>query len=97
MVSFRTRAGKVERRSLDITPHAEVGSAELPGLGSDSVVRAALGWELEGRFTAFMLAADLGSGARAAGGAGQYRPHPLVGSVPPDADRRAVAHLARRV
>ena len=98
VVSFRTRAGKVERRALDITPHAEVGSAVLPSLGAESVVRAALGWFVDGRFRPFVLASDLGASApgRAGERAPQFRPHPLVGVVPPDAERRALAHVSLR-
>ena len=73
-----------------------VGSTELPGLGSNSVVRAALGWEVDGRFTPFVLAADLGAESRPGDRAGQFRPHPLVGAAPAGAEQRAVLHLSRR-
>jgi hypothetical protein len=99
VVSFRTRANQVERRSLDIPPHAEIGSAVLPGLSADAIVRAAIGWSVDGHFTPFVLASDLGavSPTRSAEHAAQFRPHPLVGAVSPDAERRALEHLARSV
>jgi hypothetical protein len=69
-------------------------------LSSDSVVRAALGWEEAGHFTPFVLAADVAaeseSEPKSKQRAGQFRPHPLVGATPPDAEQRALAHLARR-
>ena len=49
----------VERRAHDLSPDAEVGSAVLPGLNADAVVRAALGWESDGRFLPFVIASDL--------------------------------------
>jgi hypothetical protein len=99
VVSFRTRANQVERHSLDIPPHAEIGSAVLPGLSADSVVRAALGWSVDGHFTPFVLASDLGAASttHAAERPAQFRPHPLVGAVSLDAERRALEHLARSV
>jgi hypothetical protein len=96
VISFRTRAGKVERRALDIAPHSAVGSSELPGLSANSVVRAALGWEAEGRFTPYLLAADLGSSVESADREGHFRPHPMVGPVLPEAEQRALSHLLRR-
>lgn len=98
VVSFRTRAGKVERRALDITPHAEVGSAVIPSLGAEAVVRAALGWFVDGHFKPLVLASDHGASAPVRTGerASQFRPHPLVGAVPPDAERRALEHVRLR-
>jgi hypothetical protein len=65
-----------------------VGSAVLSGLNADAVVRAVLGWELEGRFMPFVIASDLA--------AEHFRPHPLVGGVTPDVEQRALLHLSRR-
>ncbi|HEX7451744.1 MAG TPA: tetratricopeptide repeat protein [Polyangiaceae bacterium] len=87
VLSFRTRAGKVERRAHDLSPDAEVGSAVLPGLNADAVVRAALGWESDGRFLPFVIASDLVPG--------RFRAHPLVGPVAAEVERRAAAHLSR--
>ncbi|HEY5373942.1 MAG TPA: tetratricopeptide repeat protein [Polyangiaceae bacterium] len=87
VLSFRTRAGKVERRAHDLSPEAEVGSAVLPGLNADAVVRAALGWESDGRFLPFVIASDLVPG--------RFRAHPLVGPVAAEVEQRAVAHLSR--
>jgi hypothetical protein len=87
VLSFRTRAGKVERRAHDLSPNAEVGSAVLPGLNGDAVVRAALGWESDGRFLPFVIASDLPPG--------NFRAHPLVGPVAPEVEQRAVRHLSR--
>ncbi len=88
VVSFRTRAGKVERRAQDVSPSAEVGSAVLAGLNADSVVRAVLGWEAEGRFMPFVVASDLAPE--------RFRAHPLVGGIAPEVEQRAVQHLSRR-
>ncbi|HEX3854783.1 MAG TPA: tetratricopeptide repeat protein [Polyangiaceae bacterium] len=87
VLSFRTRAGKVERRAHDFSPDAEVGSAVLPGLNADAVVRAALGWESDGRFLPFVIASDLVPG--------RFRAHPLVGPLAPEVEQRAVRHLSR--
>jgi hypothetical protein len=87
VLSFRTRAGKVERRAHDLSPDAEVGSAVLPGLNADAVVRAALGWESDGRFLPFVIASDLVPG--------RFRAHPLVGPVVAEVEQRAVQHLSR--
>jgi hypothetical protein len=87
VLSFRTRAGKVERRAHDLSPDAEVGSAVLPGLNADAVVRAALGWESDGRFLPFVIASDLVPG--------RFRAHPLVGPVVAEVEHRAVQHLSR--
>jgi hypothetical protein len=89
VLSFRTRAGKVERRAHDLSPDAEVGSAVLPGLNADAVVRAALGWESDGRFLPFVIASDLVPG--------RFRAHPLVGPVVAEVEQRAVQHLSRGV
>ncbi|MEO8905295.1 MAG: tetratricopeptide repeat protein [Polyangiaceae bacterium] len=89
VISFRTRAGKVERRAHDVSPSAEVGSAVLPGLNADAVVRAVLGWEAEGRFMPFVVASDLAPE--------RFRAHPLVGSVLPEVEQRALQHLSRRL
>jgi hypothetical protein len=87
VLSFRTRAGKVERRAHDLSPDAEIGSAVLPGLNADAVVRAALGWESDGRFLPFVIASDLVPG--------RFRAHPLVGPVAAEVEHRAVQHLSR--
>jgi hypothetical protein len=92
VVSFRARAGKVDRQTLEFSPHVEVGSAILPGFSADSVVRAALGWEVEGRFRAFALASDLNGTS----GAGQFHPHRLVGTAAAEVARRAQSHFDRR-
>ena len=86
VLSFRTRAGKVERRAHDFSPDAEVGSAVLP-VTADAVVRAALGWESDGRFLPFVIASDLVPG--------RFRAHPLVGPVLAEVEHRAVQHLSR--
>ncbi|MEP7048748.1 MAG: tetratricopeptide repeat protein [Pseudomonadota bacterium] len=88
VVSFRTRGGKVERRAHDVSPGTEVGSVVLPGLNADAVVRAVLGWEAEGRFVPFVIAADLAPE--------RFRPHPLVGGASAAVEQRAVQHLSRR-
>ncbi len=88
VISFRTRAGKVERRAQDVSPTVEVGSAVLSGLNADAVVRAVLGWEADGRFMPFVVASDLGPE--------RFRAHPLVGGVGPEVEQRAVQHLSRR-
>ncbi len=88
VVSFRTRGGKVERRAQDVSPTLEVGSAVLPGLNADSVVRAVLGWEAEGRFMPFVIASDLAPE--------RFRAHPLVGGIAPEVEQRAVQYLSRR-
>jgi len=93
VVSFGASGGKVERQTLDITPHAEVGSSTLPGLASGAVVRAALGWEEHGRFTPFVLASDLGSDARPRTKSARFRPLPLVGGASAEAEQRALAYL----
>jgi hypothetical protein len=88
VLSFRTRAGIVERRTQDLSPDAEIGSAVLPDLKADAVVRAALGWESDGKFSAFIVASDLLPG--------RFRAHPLVGPVVPEVEQRAVQYLSRR-
>ncbi|HEY4102950.1 MAG TPA: tetratricopeptide repeat protein, partial [Polyangiaceae bacterium] len=91
VVTFRTRAGKVERTSLDFAPHAEVGVSTLPGASSSVVVRAALGWETAGQFKPFLLAADLA----ASGKGGQFLPHPLVRAAPRHVEARAIEYVTR--
>ena len=93
VISFRTRAGKVEKTSQDLTPDAEVGSAVLPGVRADAVVRAVLGWEADGRFLPFVIASDLSSSV--VGRHGPFRAHPLVGSVAPGVEQRALSHFTR--
>ncbi len=93
VVSFDARGSKVERHSLDITPHTEIGSSTLPGLAATAVVRAALGWEEQGRFTPFVLASDLGTEARPSTKSARFRPHALVGGASTEAEQRALAHL----
>lgn len=93
VVSFRTHSGKVERNAHELTPRTEVGSAVLPGLRADSVVRAVLGWESDGRFQPFLIASDLAASARRGG---PFRAHPLVGALPAGAEQRALSHFARR-
>jgi hypothetical protein len=97
IIAFRpNQAGKIEHHSLDLSPHADIGSSELPGLSSSSIVRAALGWEADGKFHPFLLAADLAIDPPSSTGGNRYLPHPLVGGVAPDAERRALAHFTRR-
>ena len=96
VVTFRTRAGTVERHAHDLSLDTEVGSALLPGLRADAIVRAVLGWETEGHFLPFVLASDLASVASSAGRNGPFRPHPLVGPVSPGIEQRALSHFARR-
>jgi hypothetical protein len=95
-MSFRTRAGKVEREAQDLTPRTEVGSAVLPGLRADAVVRAVLGWESEGRFQPFLIATDLGPASPSSKGGTAFHAHPLVGGAAPGVKERALSHLARR-
>jgi hypothetical protein len=95
-VSFRTRAGKVERQAQDLTPRTEVGSAVLPGLRADAVVRAVLGWETDGHFQPFLIASDLAPASPGSKRGGPFHAHPLVGSVAPGVEERALSHLARR-
>ncbi len=86
-LSFRTRAGKVERRSQDfsVSLQTNVGSGVLTGLNAGAVVRAALGWEVNGRFVPFIVATDLAPKG--------FRAHPLVGAV--DSEIEARLALAR--
>ena len=93
VVSFRTRSGKVERKAHELTPRTEIGSAVLSGLRADSVVRAVLGWESDGRFQPFLIASDL---AASASHGGPFRAHPLVGAVAAGAEQRALSHFTRR-
>jgi hypothetical protein len=96
VVSFRTRAGKVERQAQDLTPRSEVGSVVLAGLRADAVVRAVLGWETDGHFQPFLIASDLASTSPSSNRGGPFHAHPLVGSVAPGVEERALLHLARR-
>jgi hypothetical protein len=59
-------------------------------------VRAVLGWEVDGRFTPFVLAADIAAESRPGERTGRFRPHHLVGGASAEAEHRALAHLTRR-
>jgi hypothetical protein len=96
VVSFRTRGGRVERHSTDVTPDSEVGFAVLPNLRADAVIRAVLGWETEGRFMPYLVASDLPSGTPSARRAGPFRANPLVGLVAHEVEQRALSHCSRR-
>jgi len=96
VVTFRTRAGRVERHVSDLTPDSEVGSVVLLGLRADAVVRAVLGWEAQGRFMPYVVASDLPSGSPTSLGNGPFRANPLVGSVAPEVEQRALMHCSRR-
>ena len=96
VISFRTRAGRVERRTNDLIPHSEVGFAVLPDLRADAVVRAVLGWEVNGRFIPYVIASDLASDTPTALQKGQFRANPLVGPVTPEVEHRALSHCTRR-
>lgn len=96
VISFRTRAGRVERHSSDLTPDSEVGFAVLPNLRADAVIRAVLGWEAEGRFMPYLVASDLPSGTPSARRSGPFRANPLVGAVAHDVEQRALSHCSRR-
>ena len=96
VVTFRTRSGRVERQARDLTPDSEVGSAVLPGLRADAVVRAVLGWEAEGRFMPYLVASDVASGSPSAVRNGPFRANPSVGAVAPEVEQRALTHCARR-
>ena len=96
VISFRTRGGRVERHSSDLTPDSEVGFAVLPNLRADSVIRAVLGWEAEGRFMPYLVASDLPSGTPSARRSGPFRANPLVGAVLHDVEQRALSHCSRR-
>jgi len=96
VISFRTRAGRVERHSSDLNPDSEVGFAVLPNLRADAVVRAVLGWEAEGRFMPYLVASDLPSGTPSARRSGPFRANPLVGAVVHEVEQRALSHCSRR-
>ena len=89
VLSFRTRAGKVERRAHDVSPDAEVGSFVLPGLNADAVVRAALGCgNPTVAFCRSWIASDLAPG--------RFRAHPFGRSwVVAEVEQRAVQYLSR--
>ena len=94
VLSFRTRAGKVERQTRDFAVNGAAGSAVLEGLRSDTVVRAALGWESNGQFRAFLIGSDLIAATAAA--RTPFRAHAAVGALPADIEQRAALHLSRR-
>ncbi len=96
VISFRTRAGKVERQAHELAASGEVGSAVLPGLRADTVVRAVLGWEAEGRFQPFVVASELASTTPSSARSGPFRAHPLVSPMTPGVEQRALSHFARR-
>jgi len=96
VISFRTRAGKVERQARDLTPRTEIGSAVLPGLRADAVVRAVLGWETDGHFQPFLIASDLAPASVTSKRGGPFHAHPLVGGLAPGAEERALLHLLAR-
>jgi hypothetical protein len=96
VISFRTRAGRVERRASDLTPDSEVGFAVLPNLRADAVVRAVLGWEADGRFLPYVVASDLPSGMPSARHNGPFRANPRVGSVAHEVELRALSYCSRR-
>jgi len=96
VISFRTRGGRVERHASDLTPDSEVGFAVLPNLRADAVVRAVLGWEVDGRFMPYVVASDVSSGSPSALPNGPFRANPLVGAVAPEVEHRALSHCSRR-
>jgi hypothetical protein len=96
VISFRTRAGRVERHTSDLNPDSEIGFAVLPNLRADAVVRAVLGWEAEGRFMPYLVASDLSSGTPSARRSGPFRANPLVGAVAHEVEQRALSHCSRR-
>jgi len=96
VISFRTRAGRVERHARDFNPHSEVGFAVLPDLRADAVVRAVLGWEVDGRFLPYVVASDLPSGSPSALRNGPFRASPLVGALSPEVEQRALSYCSRR-
>jgi hypothetical protein len=96
VISFRTRAGRVERHTSDLNPDSEIGFAVLPNLGADAVIRAVLGWEAEGRFMPYLVASDLASGTPSARRSGPFRANPLVGPVAHEVELRALSHCSRR-
>ncbi|HYQ05033.1 MAG TPA: tetratricopeptide repeat protein [Polyangiaceae bacterium] len=96
VITFRTRAGRVERHSNDLTPDSEVGFAVLPNLRADAVVRAVLGWQTEGRFMPYLVASDLPSGIPSGRRNGPFRANSLVGAVAHEVEQRALSHCSRR-
>src|SRR6478609_4221291 len=96
VITFRTRAGRVERHSSDLTPDSEVGFAVLPNLRADAVVRAVLGWQIEGRFMPYLVASDLPSGIPSGRRSGPFRANPLVGASAHEVETRALSHCSRR-
>jgi hypothetical protein len=96
VISFRTRSGRVERRTSDLIPGSEVGFAVLPDLRADAVVRAVLGWEVDGRFMPYVIASDLSSDTPSGLHQGRFRANPLVGPVAPEVEQRALSHCSRR-
>src|SRR6478609_5277429 len=96
VISFRTRSGHVERHSRDLTPDSDVGFAVLPDLRADAVVRAVLGWEVDGQFRPYLVASDLPSGIPTARRNGPFRANPLVGPVAHEVEQRALSHCSRR-
>jgi hypothetical protein len=96
VVSFRARSGRVERHASDLIPDSEVGFAVLPNLRADTVVRAVLGWETEGRFVPYVVASDLASGTPSALQKAPFRANPRVGSVAHEVEQRALSYCSRR-
>ena len=97
VMSFRTRAGKVERQAHDLSAEPAVGSAVLPGLRGDAVVRAAFGWEADGRFQPFVIASELDTTPPSnVARSGPFRAHPLAGPLESGIEQRALSFLARR-
>jgi hypothetical protein len=94
VISFRTRAGRVERQAKDFSPDSEVGFAVLPNLRADAVVRAVLGWEADGRFMPYVVASDLSSGIPSARRNSPFRANPLVGSVSHEVELRALSYCS---
>jgi len=95
VISFRTRSGRVERSTRDLTPDSEVGFAVLPDLRADAVVRAVLGWEADGRFMPYVVASDLSSGSPSTRRNGPFRANPLIGPVAHEVEQRALIHCSR--
>lgn len=95
VISFRTRAGRVERHASDLSPDSEVGFAVLPDLRAGAVVRAVLGWEADGRFMPYVVASDLSPETPSALRTGPFRANPLVGSIAHDVEQRALSYCSR--
>ena len=99
VMSFRTRAGRVERRARDLPIEAAVGGTPLSESARDWVVRAALGWSVGERFIPFVIATDLGPIEQLAlrpGHPVQFRAHRLVGFADTSAEQRAASYVTRR-